>query len=111
MTKSLSIGFARRGYSASGGAEAYLKRLARGIVDRGHEVCLFATGDWPEEDWPFGDVTRLRSESPIGFANELEKLRSQNPCDVLMSFERVWSCDVYRAGDGVHRAWLDRRKK
>jgi UDP-glucose:(heptosyl)LPS alpha-1,3-glucosyltransferase len=28
-----------------------------------------------------------------------------------MSLERVWSCDVYRAGDGVHRAWLDRRKK
>src|SRR5207244_8602438 len=40
-----------------------------------------------------------------------KKLRSQNLCVVLMSFERVWSCDVYRAGDGVHRAWLDRRKK
>jgi UDP-glucose:(heptosyl)LPS alpha-1,3-glucosyltransferase len=26
-----------------------------------------------------------------------------------MSLERVWSCDVYRAGDGVHRAWLNRR--
>ena len=32
-------------------------------------------------------------------------------CDVLFSLERVWSCDVYRAGDGVHRAWLDRRRK
>jgi UDP-glucose:(heptosyl)LPS alpha-1,3-glucosyltransferase len=28
-----------------------------------------------------------------------------------MSLERVWSCDVYRAGDGVHRAWLDRRAR
>jgi len=28
-----------------------------------------------------------------------------------MSLERVWRCDVYRAGDGVHRAWLERRKK
>ena len=28
-----------------------------------------------------------------------------------MSLERVWSCDVYRAGDGVHRAWLVRRRK
>ncbi len=28
-----------------------------------------------------------------------------------MSLERVWSCDVYRAGDGVHRAWLARRRK
>jgi UDP-glucose:(heptosyl)LPS alpha-1,3-glucosyltransferase len=32
-------------------------------------------------------------------------------CDVLMSLERVRSCDVYRAGDGVHRAWLARRRK
>lgn len=31
------------------------------------------------------------------------------PCDVLMSLERIWRCDVYRAGDGVHRAWLERR--
>jgi UDP-glucose:(heptosyl)LPS alpha-1,3-glucosyltransferase len=28
-----------------------------------------------------------------------------------MSLERVWRCDVYRAGDGVHRAWLARRRK
>src|SRR6516225_3639694 len=43
---------------------------------------------------------------------------AQNPllglpmdCDVLLSLERVWSCDVYRAGDGVHRAWLARRRR
>jgi UDP-glucose:(heptosyl)LPS alpha-1,3-glucosyltransferase len=29
----------------------------------------------------------------------------------LMSLERVWRCDVYRAGDGVHQAWLNRRRK
>ncbi len=29
----------------------------------------------------------------------------------MFSLERVWSCDVYRAGDGVHRAWLARRRK
>ncbi|MDQ6655295.1 MAG: glycosyltransferase family 4 protein, partial [Verrucomicrobiota bacterium] len=37
--------------------------------------------------------------------------RPQMNCDVLMSLERVWSCDVYRAGDGVHRAWLERRAR
>lgn len=107
----LTIGFVRRGYSASGGAEAYLARLARGVVARGHEVRLFTTVDWPEKEWSFGKITRLRWASPIGFANEFEKLRSQVRCDVIMSLERVWSCDVYRAGDGVHRAWLDRRRK
>ena len=38
-------------------------------------------------------------------------MRTELRCDVLFSLERVWSCDVYRAGDGVHRAWLDRRRK
>jgi UDP-glucose:(heptosyl)LPS alpha-1,3-glucosyltransferase len=105
----LSIGFVRRGYSATGGAEAYLQRLARGIVDLGHEVRLITTPEWPANAWPFGEITHLRADSAIAFADELEKLRSQIRCDVLLSLERVWRCDVYRAGDGVHRAWLERR--
>src|SRR3984893_19306891 len=107
----LTIGFVRRGYSASGGAESYLKRLARGIVDLGHSVQLFTTNEWPPNEWPFGSMTHLRARSTIGFADELKQLRSQSRCNVLMSLERVWSCDVYRAGDGVHRAWLQRRRE
>ena len=107
----LSIAFVRRGYSPSGGAETYLKRLAQGIVDLGHEAQLVTTEEWPSNEWPSGAITRLRSTSPIGFADELEKLRPQIRCDVLMSLERLWRCDVYRAGDGVHRAWLNRRRK
>jgi UDP-glucose:(heptosyl)LPS alpha-1,3-glucosyltransferase len=107
----LTIGFVRRGYSASGGAEAYLKRLGRGVVDAGHNVHLLATNDWPQDAWTFGAITRLHSGSTITFADEVEELRPQVRCDVLMSLERVWRCDVYRAGDGVHRAWLERREK
>src|SRR5207247_3861599 len=110
MTKRLSIAFVRRGHSPTGGAEAYLKRLARGVIDAGHNVQLIATNEWPEDEWPFGSVTRLRAESVIGFADELEQIRPRLDCDVLFSLERLWSCDVYRAGDGVHRAWLARRR-
>src|SRR5881394_2149486 len=107
----LTIAFVRRGYSPSGGAEAYLKRLAQGIVDLGHEAQLVATDDWPANEWSFGAVTRLSASSAIGFADELEKLRPEINCDVLMSLERIWRCDVYRAGDGAHQAWLNRRRK
>ena len=105
----LSVGFVRRGYSGSGGAEAYLKRLAAGVTAAGHEAQIFTTAQWPDEEWPFGPIIRIRGESPIAFADELEEKRKTACCDVLMSLERVWACDVYRAGDGVHRAWLDRR--
>lgn len=107
----LRIALVRRGYSPSGGAEAYLKRLAQGIVDLGHEAQLVSSEDWPANDWEIGSITRLKANSPIGFADELEQVRPQLRCDVLMSLERVWRCDVYRAGDGVHQAWLNRRRK
>jgi len=107
----LTIGFVRRGYSASGGAEAYLKRLGRGVVDLGHEAQLFTTDDWPQDEWTFGAITRLPSKSANTFANEVEQRRPLIRCDILMSLERIWRCDVYRAGDGVHRAWLDRRRE
>jgi UDP-glucose:(heptosyl)LPS alpha-1,3-glucosyltransferase len=106
-----TIGFVRRGYSATGGAEAYLQRLARGIVDLGHEVRLITTPEWPASAWSFGETTQLHARSTTAFANELEELRPQIHCDLLMSLERVWQCDVYRAGDGVHRAWLERREQ
>src|SRR5947208_15860424 len=111
MPKNLSIVFVRRGYSPTGGAEAYLKRLARGVMEAGHDLQLVATHDWPDNEWPFGSITHLRSKSPIEFASELEQMRAQLRVDILFRLERVWSCDIYRAGDGVHRAWLERRRK
>src|SRR6478752_1977079 len=111
MEKKLLIALVRRGYSRSGGAEAYLKRFGDGIVKAGHEVQLVTTNEWPEDEWPFGSIKRLGGTTVIGFADELEQIRPQLACDILFSLERVWTCDVYRAGDGVHRGWLARRRK
>jgi UDP-glucose:(heptosyl)LPS alpha-1,3-glucosyltransferase len=106
----LTIGIVRRGYSSSGGAESYLKRLAAGIVEAGHKVMLFTGADWPPEEWNFGAVERVQGASAIAFADALKEV-SPGKCDVLLSLERVWQCDAYRAGDGVHRAWLERRNE
>src|SRR5438128_5555718 len=111
MTNKLSIVLVRRGYSPTGGAEAYLRRLADGIIKAGHDLQLIGTEDWPQDQWSFGSKKRLSAKSAIGFADELEQIQPQLRCDVLFSFERVWRCDVYRAGDGVHQAWLARRRK
>ncbi len=110
-TERLKIGFVRRGYSASGGAEAYLKRLAQGVQAAGHEARLFTTEAWPPNEWSFGPITRLPGQTPAQFADALQELRPASDCDVVMSLERVWQCDVFRAGDGVHRAWLERRAR
>ncbi len=70
---------------------------------------LITTTAWPPNEWPFGPIRNLNGRTPTLFADALDKLKAKLDCDVLMSLERVWSCDVYRAGDGVHRAWLRRR--
>src|SRR6476646_5033423 len=116
----LTIGFVRRGFSSTGGAESYLQRLAAGVVGRGHQVKLYTSAAWPSEQWNFGPIIRLKATSAMAFADEMKKMespvasgRSPKPsdCDLLMSLERIWRCNVYRAGDGVHRAWLERRRK
>jgi UDP-glucose:(heptosyl)LPS alpha-1,3-glucosyltransferase len=105
----LTIGLVRRGHSETGGAEAYLKRLARGLSDSGHAVRLFTDAAWPAREWPWGPITRLRGETAHRFADELEKIEPKDQCDLVLSLERVWRCDVYRAGDGIHQAWMRRR--
>jgi UDP-glucose:(heptosyl)LPS alpha-1,3-glucosyltransferase len=105
----LTIGLVRRGHSEVGGAEAYLKRLARGLGKSGHAIRLFTDASWPRREWSWGPITRLRAETAQRFADELEKIEPKKHCDLLLSLERVWKCDVYRAGDGIHQAWLQRR--
>lgn len=108
----MKVGLVRRGYSASGGAESYLKRFAEALRAAGHECVLFASEEWPRGDWTHGDLHTLpRGSSPRAFADALAALDPRSKCDWLFSLERVWSCDCYRAGDGVHRAWLDRRQR
>ncbi|PYL91291.1 MAG: hypothetical protein DMF16_02820, partial [Verrucomicrobia bacterium] len=99
----------RRGFSPSGGAEAYLRRVAGALAAAGHEATLFATKDWPQEEWTSGRIIRIEEEGPIAFADELERIDPRKNCDLLVSLERVWRCDFFRAGDGVHRAWLERK--
>lgn len=107
----MKIGFVRRGFSPSGGAENYLQRLARGVQGAGHSVELFTTPEWPAEEWKVGTLKPLPAGSPLAFANEVENAWRGAGCDSLMSLERIWRCNIYRAGDGVHRAWLARREK
>lgn len=107
----MKIGLVRRGYSATGGAEAYLRRFAEGVVASGHQCSLFTARKWPREEWPHEIFRVPHAESPRAFARALVKMGAQERCELLFSLERVTTCDCYRAGDGVHRAWLARREQ
>lgn len=104
----MNIGLVRRGWSPTGGAEAYLLRLAQSLGISGCTTTLFSTG-WPEDAWMFGPQVRLPGDSPMEFSRNFER-QDLSGFDCIFSMERVPGCTVYRAGDGVHRSWLERRK-
>lgn len=103
----LPVALVRRGYSASGGAEAYLLRLAGGLKNRGCTVTLYTSEDWPEDRWTFGPLVRLKGKTPQAFAEAFAGARE--PGQATLTLDRVPGCEVFRAGDGVHAAWLYRR--
>jgi UDP-glucose:(heptosyl)LPS alpha-1,3-glucosyltransferase len=104
----MKIGLVRRGFSRTGGAESYLKRLGRALSDAGHQLTLFATEEWPAAEWPYGHLVRFRESAPLGFAKSVAATR--HTVEILFSLERILECDCYRAGDGVHRIWLEKRE-
>jgi len=111
----MKLGLVRRGYSPTGGAEAYLLRLAAELARRGHELVLFSDVAWPDSALAPHQLSLTRvvieARGPRLFADGLESIRAGHALDLLFSLERVWSCDLYRAGDGVHAAWLGRRAR
>jgi UDP-glucose:(heptosyl)LPS alpha-1,3-glucosyltransferase len=103
----MNIGLIRRGYSPTGGAENYLNRLGRALIERGFSAKLYTTEEWPETAWPHGTLVRFKAATPRAFAQKIQERLT--PGEILFSLDRVFACDCYRAGDGVHRMWLKRR--
>ena len=110
----MKLALIRRQFSATGGAELYLQRLLAALAGRGHELHLFA------ESWsgfPAGtrlhrvEISGTRARRPLLFAESVRAALAPEKFDCVFSLERTLKQDVYRAGDGVHRVWLQRRRK
>jgi UDP-glucose:(heptosyl)LPS alpha-1,3-glucosyltransferase len=110
----MRLALIRRQFSGTGGAELYLQRLLKALVDAGHQLHLF-TEAW--RDQPEGvtvhpvSVSGRRAWRPVRFADAVQKSLSAQRFDCVFSLERTLRQDVYRAGDGVHQVWLERRRQ
>jgi UDP-glucose:(heptosyl)LPS alpha-1,3-glucosyltransferase len=111
---SLRLGLVRLKYEPGGGAEATLDLLARGLAGRGHEVTVIATA-WQDQP-PAGVRVRQVAASGrgarrlLGFAQAAGETARELGLQVWLSLERTPGAPVLRAGDGVHAAWLERRR-
>lgn len=110
----MKLALIRRQFAAIGGAELYLQRLLTALVAAGHEPHLF-TESWEE---PVAGVTLHpvasgggRAVRDLRFAEAVRARLATHQFDCVFSLERTPQQDVYRAGDGVHRVWLERRRQ
>lgn len=113
-TIAMKIALIRRKFAAVGGAELYLQRLLRALAASAHEVHLFS------EEWNEGPdgvtqhpirVSGSRAARPAQFAEAVHRELGGGFFDCVFSLERTIRQDVYRAGDGVHKVWLERRRQ
>jgi len=110
----MKLALIRRQFAATGGAELYLQRLMEALASRGHEIHLFAES-WKQP--PTGAtlhsiaVSGSRAERPVRFAEAVKEAVARERFDCVFSLERTLKQDVYRAGDGVHQVWLERRRQ
>jgi UDP-glucose:(heptosyl)LPS alpha-1,3-glucosyltransferase len=110
----MKLALIRRQFSATGGAELYLQRLLRALAERNHELHLF-TESW--EAMPEGvtlhsiGISATRATRGLRFAEAVQNKLAGEKFDCVFSLERTLKQDVYRAGDGVHRVWLERRRQ
>jgi len=109
----LKLAIVRQKYNPYGGAERFVSRAVPALERTGAEVtliCRKSTG-WGARRTltvdPFNVGNLWRDWS---FARAARAAWRREAFDVVQSHERIPGCDVYRAGDGVHRRWLEIRR-
>ncbi len=104
----------RQRYTPYGGAERFVEGALEALLERGVAISLY-TREWPETRLQLIEPTIVdpfyvgRLWRDVSFAREVCRAIGSTKADLVQSHERVACCDVYRAGDGVHAAYLDER--
>lgn len=104
----------RQRYTPYGGAERFVEGALEALLERGVAISLY-TREWPETRLALIEPTIVnpfykgRLWRDASFAREVCKAIGGTKADLVQSHERVTCCDVFRAGDGVHAAYLDER--
>ena len=114
MKNALSITLVRQTFSRFGGAEKILSRITGEFRNRGITVNLIAR-QWENADglnvWQCNPFYIGRLWRDFSFTRASCRLIQQQRAGLVQSHERIPCCDVYRAGDGVHRVWLAQRRR
>jgi len=116
----MRLAIIRRRYNPYGGAERFIERLIPKLAARGIDTTIIAQ-QWQSEPLAAEVITvpasgisrRAKFQSFQNAVTDVLKQRAKagNGFDLVQSHERITGVDIFRLGDGVHAAWLDRLRK
>jgi len=110
----MRLGIVRQRYTPFGGAERFVERAIETLLERDIRVSVY-TRRWPQaargriepvvcDPFYLGRLWRDAS-----FAKAVRAELARDRPDVVQTHERISGCDIFRAGDGVHRVFLEER--
>ena len=114
----MKLAIVRQRYNPFGGAERFVERALAALVAQGAQITLIAR-DW--EDGADADFEKIICRPPSrgafsgrtgrdrAFARCVQETIATRDFDLVQSHERIPGCSIFRAGDGVHAAWIERR--
>jgi UDP-glucose:(heptosyl)LPS alpha-1,3-glucosyltransferase len=112
MTK---LALVRQKYRPDGGAERFVASALDSLKGKADLNISVITRQWLGEAAPHYHVISCNPKSwgrvsrEKGFAKAAQSLFKQ--FDLVQSHERIPGCDIFRAGDGVHKCWLKHKAR
>ncbi|AFP85507.1 glycosyltransferase [secondary endosymbiont of Heteropsylla cubana] len=113
----IRLAIVRKKYRLDGGAERFISNTLAALKNSDIEIHLI-TQQWEKtKSIPHRHVHicatngyhRITREKK--FSNEAKKYWTQHDFNLVQSHERITGCDIFRAGDGVHKIWLKHRSR
>jgi UDP-glucose:(heptosyl)LPS alpha-1,3-glucosyltransferase len=109
----LRIALIRRSYRPDGGAEQIMSRTLEGLRAYGDLDLSLICEQWRESGGirhiPVSRKGYGRTGKHSHFVKQVSAILASENFDLVQSNERLPGCSLYRAGDGVHAQWLERR--
>lgn len=105
--------FVRQQFSAFGGGELILNRTISALRERGVNISLLGRS-WAPRD----DIELIACNPPRSPRFSRERRFASAACErlkheraLVQSHERIPCCDIFRAGDGSHAAYIEHRSR
>ncbi len=110
----MRLAIIRQRYTPQGGAERFLEGALEALLERNVAITLY-TREWPQTKLQLIEphICDPAFVGPLwrdwGFARAVTREIAATKANLVQSYERVLTCDIYRPADGVHATWLEER--